>query len=592
MRDASNNIFIQDFHIRSMKILTLHCDYITFQALKKALKDAPELSASEKKAHTIKECLVVLTAVEKGDTDKELSDMLEAVKKTASEVKTNAIVLYPYAHLSSNLSAPQLALEMLQKAESALKEKFQVTRAPFGYYKEFELKCKGHPLSELSKGFGGSTGAVSSSFKHESADLTGAEIKQMLNELNSTKLDTSKLKDNDHRILGQRLDLFSFNEAAPGQPFWHHHGLIIVNELIKFLRKLLHKFNYQEISTPKLLDSRLWKVSGHWAHYKDNMFVTEYEKRDFAIKPMNCPGAMLVYKSKTRSYKDLPLRLGEFGEVHRRELSGVLAGLFRVVRFTQDDAHIFCTREQIGQEISNLLELVKIIYKDTFGFSYSFEVSTRPEKFMGEKKDWDYAESALESELKKAKVKYEIKKGEGAFYGPKIDIHIKDALNRSWQCATIQLDMQIPQRFQLSYTGEDNKEYQPIVIHRAILGSVERFIGVLLEHLNGALPLWISPRQVRVINFTDRNIKACEKLTKELKEAMPELRIDSDLRSDTVQSKVRDAELLKINYIIVIGDKEEASKTLAVRPRGGKPKFGIKLNSFIEDLRKELAQKT
>src|SRR3989344_4646127 len=565
-----------------MKILTLHCDYINFKALKKALKDALELSASEKKAYTIKECLVVLTAVEKGDSEKELNEMLEAVKKTASE-KTNSIVLYPYAHLSSNLSAPQLALEMLQKAESSLSKDFSVTRAPFGYYKSFELKCKGHPLSELSKEF-------------KSGIISGSEEKydpqKLLRELSQAKLDTSKLKENDHRILGQRLDLFSFNEAAPGQPFWHHHGLIIVNELIKFLRKLLHKFNYQEISTPKLLDSRLWKVSGHWAHYKDNMFVTEYEKRDFAIKPMNCPGAMLVYKSKTRSYKDLPLRLGEFGEVHRRELSGVLAGLFRVVRFTQDDAHIFCTREQIGQEISNLLELVKIIYKDTFGFSYSFEVSTRPEKFMGEKKDWDYAESALESELKKAKVKYEIKKGEGAFYGPKIDIHIKDSLNRSWQCATIQLDMQIPQRFQLSYTGEDNKEYQPIVIHRAILGSVERFIGVLLEHLNGALPLWISPRQVRVINFTDRNIKACEKLTKELKEAMPELRIDSDLRSDTVQSKVRDAELLKINYIIVIGDKEEASKTLAVRPRGGKPKFGIKLNSFIEDLRKELAQKT
>ena len=571
-----------------MKILTLHCDYIKFQPLKKALKSAPEIK--DKEGHEIKECLVVLTAVEKGDTDKELSEMLEAVKKTAGEVKTNSIVLYPYAHLSSNLSAPQLALEILQKAEASLTKEFKVTRAPFGYYKSFELKCKGHPLSELSKSFGGST--VSSLFKHESADLTGAEIKQMLNELNSTKLDTSKLKENDHRILGQRLDLFGFNEAAPGQPFWHHHGLIIFNELVSFLRRLLKEFNYQEISTPKLLDSRLWKVSGHWAHYKDNMFLTEYEKRDFAIKPMNCPGAMLLYKSKTRSYKDLPLRLGEFGEVHRRELSGVLAGLFRVIRFTQDDAHIFCTREQIGKEISSLLDLVKIIYKDTFGFDYSFELSTKPEKHMGENKDWDYAEKTLETELKKAKVKYELKKGEGSFYGPKIDIHIKDSLGRSWQCATIQLDMQIPQRFQLSYTGEDNKEHQPIVIHRAILGSVERFIGVLLEHLNGALPLWLSPRQVRVINFTDRNTKACEKFLKELKEAMPELRIDSDLRSDTVQSKVRDAELLKINYIIVIGDKEEASKTLAVRPRGGKPAFGIKLNSFIEDLRKELAQKT
>ena len=569
-----------------MKILTLHCDYIKFQPLKKALKDASELSASEKKSHTVKECLVVLTAVEKGDSDKELNEMLEAVKKTAGEVKTNSIVLYPYAHLSSNLSAPNLALEMLQKAEASLTKDFKVTRAPFGYYKEFELKCKGHPLSELSKTFGSQ--AVSASGKvaiNEEYDTS-----RLLNELSRSKLDTSKLKDNDHRILGQRLDLFSFNEAAPGQPFWHHHGLIIYNELVSFLRKLLSEFDYQEISTPQVMDNRLWKVSGHWAHYKDNMFITEHEKRDFGVKPMNCPGAMLTFRASPRSYKELPLRFAEFGIVHRRELSGVLAGLFRVIKFTQDDAHIFCTKEQIGKEISSLLEIVKIIYS-TFKFEYSFELSTRPEKFLGEQKDWDYAEKALETELKQAKIKYETKKGEGAFYGPKIDIHIKDSLGRSWQCATIQLDMQMPQRFQLSYTGEDNKDYQPVIIHRVILGSVERFIGVLLEHLNGALPLWLSPRQVRIINFTDRNTKACEKLLKELKEAMPELRIDSDLRNDTVQSKVRDAELLKINYTIVIGDKEEAGKTLAVRPRGGKPKFGVKLNSFIEDLRKELVQR-
>ncbi|MEK6896838.1 MAG: threonine--tRNA ligase [Nanoarchaeota archaeon] len=569
-----------------MKILTLHCDYIKFQPLKKALKDASELSASEKKSHTVKECLVVLTAVEKGDSDKELNEMLEAVKKTAGEVKTNSIVLYPYAHLSSNLSAPQLALEILQKAESMLSKDFKVTRAPFGYYKSFELRCKGHPLSELSKTFGSQ--AVSASGKvaiNEEYDTS-----RLLNELSRSKLDTSKLKDNDHRILGQRLDLFSFNEAAPGQPFWHHHGLIIYNELVSFLRKLLSEFDYQEISTPQVMDNRLWKVSGHWAHYKDNMFITEHEKRDFGVKPMNCPGAMLTFRASPRSYKELPLRFAEFGIVHRRELSGVLAGLFRVIKFTQDDAHIFCTKEQIGKEISSLLEIVKIIYS-TFKFEYSFELSTRPEKFLGEQKDWDYAEKALETELKQAKIKYETKKGEGAFYGPKIDIHIKDSLGRSWQCATIQLDMQMPQRFQLSYTGEDNKDYQPVIIHRVILGSVERFIGVLLEHLNGALPLWLSPRQVRIINFTDRNTKACEKLLKELKEAMPELRIDSDLRNDTVQSKVRDAELLKINYTIVIGDKEEAGKTLAVRPRGGKPKFGVKLNSFIEDLRKELVQR-
>lgn len=567
-----------------MKILTLHCDYIKFQALRKALKDVQELSEKDKKFHEVKECLVVLTAVEKGDSERELSEMIEAVKKTAGEVKAHNLVLYPYAHLSSNLSSPDLALKMLEEAEKKLSKDFKVTRAPFGYYKEFELKCKGHPLSELSKSFGQHYQAQTKvsiakdeTYNHES----------LLKQLSQTKLDTSKLKENDHRILGQRLDLFSFNEAAPGQPFWHHNGLIIFNELVSYLRKLLARFDYQEISTPKVLDNRLWKVSGHWEHYKNNMFIAEHEKRDFGVKPMNCPGAMLVFKSRPRSYKDLPLRLAEFGEVHRRELSGVLSGLFRVIRITQDDAHIFCTKEQIAQEISSLLKLVKIVYS-TFKFEHSFELSTRPEKFLGEKKDWDYAEHALESELKRAKVKYKINKGDGAFYGPKIDIHIKDSLARSWQCATIQLDIQMPQRFQLTYTGEDNKEHTPIVIHRVILGSLERFIGIMLEHLNGNLPLWLSPKQVRVINFTDRSLKAAEKIYKELKEAIPNLRIDTDFRNDTIQSKIRDAELTKINYIIVIGDKEEKSKSLAVRARGEKPKFGIKTNRFVEDLKKEI----
>ncbi len=570
-----------------MKILTIHCDYIKFQALKKALKDVQELSEKDKKSHEVKECLVVLTAVEQGDSDKELHEMIEAVKKTSGEVKASNIVLYPYAHLSSNLSSPALALEMLQKAESTLAKEFSVVRAPFGYYKSFELRCKGHPLSELSKSFG--------QFKqvsHNTISLSKDEVydsQSLLRQLSQTKLDTSKLKENDHRILGQRLDLFSFNEAAPGQPFWHHNGLIIYNRLVELMRKILFKFEYQEIATPFVLDNKLWKVSGHWDHYKQNMFITEYEKRDFGIKPMNCPGSMLVYRSRPRSYKELPLRLAEFGVVHRRELSGVLAGLFRVIRFTQDDAHIFCTKEQIEDEIENLLKIIKLVYKDTFGFEYHIELSTRPEKFMGEKKDWDLAEQALENALKKAKVKYKINKGDGAFYGPKVDIHIQDSLNRSWQCATIQLDMQMPQRFQLSYTGEDNKEHTPIVIHRVIFGSMERFIGVLLEHLNGNLPLWLSPRQVRVINFTDRNTKAAEKILKELKEAMPDLRIDHDFRNDTVQSKVRDAEMLKVNYVIVIGDKEEKSKTLAVRARGEKPKFGVKLDKFVDDLQKELS---
>lgn len=577
-----------------MKILTLHCDYIKFKALKKALKDTEELQTKEEVY--VKEPLVVLTAIEKGDNDKTVKELIEAVKKTSGEVKTKNIVLYPYAHLSSNLAAPATALEYLVEAEHALrKEKFNVTRAPFGYYKEFELKVKGHPLSELSKEFRGDVEKLAETPKQVSAKAAAHEetydTSKLLKEISRTKLDTSKLKDNDHRILGQRLDLFSFNEAAPGAIFWHNNGMIIYNELKEFVRSLLKKFDYKEIATPQILDNRLFKVSGHWTHYRNNMFLSEYEEKSFGVKPMNCPGAMLVYKSKTRSYKELPLRLAEFGIDHRKELSGVLAGLFRLVQFTQDDAHIFCTREQIKEEIEKLFEIIKIIYKDTFGFEYSFELSTRPEKFMGDIKDWNDAEKGLEQALKNSKAKYKIKKGDGAFYGPKIDIHIRDSLNRDWQCATIQLDMQIPKRFEIKYMDRDNEEKMPIVIHRAILGSLERFIGVLLEHLNGALPVWLSPVQVRIVSFTDRNIKAAEKLAENLRDEISSLRVDLDLEQTTVSDKIRNAEMQKIPYIVVIGDKEEESKTLAVRERGAKPKFGIKFDSFAKELKEKIEKR-
>ncbi len=503
--------------------------------------------------------------------------------------------MYPYAHLSSNLAKPDTAREYLVEAEACFKkEGFNVTRAPFGYYKEFELKCKGHPLSELSKEFGP---------MHENKEVIGVIAKEkrkedkeedtsrLLREISRSKLDTSKLKENDHRILGQKLDLFSFNESAPGSVFWHKNGLAIYNELVKFSRELHERFNYQEISTPQFVSNKVWKISGHWYHYRDNMFISDYEGNDFALKPMNCPGMMLVYKTKTRSYKEMPLRLFEFGVVHRKELSGVLAGMFRVVKFTQDDAHIFCLKEQIQGEMEKIAELIKIIYKDTFNFDYSLELSTRPEKFMGDKKDWDSAEKSLEDALKKMKIKYTIKKGDGAFYGPKIDIHIKDSLGRDWQCATIQLDMQTPQRFELEYISKENKRETPILIHRAIFGSLERFIAILLENTNGALPLWISPTQVRVMSFTDRNIKAVEETYNLLKKEIPNLRVDMDLNSTTVNDKVRDAEILRIPYMITIGDKEEEKGTLAVKERGQKPKFGIKMDDFVRELKERIGKR-
>lgn len=576
-----------------MRIITLHCDYIKFKAVKKAIKSAEELKTKDEQE--VKEPLVVLTAVEKGDNDQTVKEMIEAIKKTAADVKTKTIVLYPYSHLSSNLANPDTALEYLSEAEHTLqKGGYHVTRAPFGHYKQFELKCKGHPLAELSKEFRGG-GKELSEGKVVQENIEDYDPKQLLREISRSKLDTSKLKDNDHRILGQKLDLFSFNEAAPGSVFWHDKGWIIFNELIKMWREIHRKAGYQEISTPQILDNKVWKVSGHWRLYKENMFITDYEGRDFAVKPMNCPGAMLVYRTKTRSYKDLPLRLAEIGTLHRKELSGTLAGLFRVIKITQDDAHLFCAEDQLEDEILSVIKLFKDIL-DKFNFTYKFTLSVRSEakkdKYLGDDSLWNTAEKALGDGLKKSKLKFERVPGEAKFYGPSLDVVIKDSLEREWQCSTLQLDFNLPQRFELEYVGKDNKSHTPIVLHRVVFGSMERFIGILLEHLDGNLPLWLSPVQVRVINFTDRNIKAAEKIVKGFQREIPYLRMDSDFRNATVSEKIRDAEIQRISYIIVIGDKEEKGKTLAVRKRGSKPKFGVKFDSFVKEIQGKIEKRS
>lgn len=574
-----------------MKILSLHCDYIKFKPLKKAIREPKELSEEEKKGQEVKEVLVILTAVEKQDeSNKEIiKQYTDNIKDIAKQVKAENIVLYPYAHLSPNLSNPQFAVSVLEDAEKDLKkDKFKVSRAPFGYYKEFELKCKGHPLSELSRSIGNKE-VIEQVVKITKTDET-YDHKQLLKQISRSKLDTSKLKENDHRILGQKLDLFSFNEVAPGMVFLHNNGLIIYNELIKFWRDEHVKSGYEEISTPQVLDKKLWQISGHWEKYKDNIFLTGYEGREFAVKPMNCPGGILVYKSKPRSYKEFPIRMAELGIVHRQELSGVLAGLFRVIKFTQDDAHLYCMEDQLEQEIIGIIKLIDKFYTK-FGFDYRVELSTRPEKRIGDEKLWDKAEQVLESVLKKEKMKFKVNKGDGAFYGPKIDFHITDSLGRTWQCATIQLDFAMPERFDLEYTGRNNEHQRPVMLHRTVYGSLERFIGVLLEHLNGNLPTWLSPLQCRVISFTDRNQKTAEKILAELKEAG--IRADADFSSTTVNEKVRNSELMKVPYLITIGDKEEEKKTIAVKKRGEKekPKFGVKLEEFIKNLKEEIEQR-
>lgn len=568
-----------------MKILAIHSDYLNFEPKKKAIKSAEDVEKMEVK---VKECLVVFTAVEKTDQKNEteaVDNYIKEIGDIAKQVKANKIVLYPYAHLSSNLSNPEFAVNVLKNAENKLKKNYDITRAPFGWYKSFEIKCKGHPLSELSREIG-----VKKAKPGRNID-DGEEkydVKQLLKQISKARLDTSRLKENDHRILGKRLDLFSFNDVAPGMVFWHDKGLIIYNELVDFWRKEHRKAGYQEISTPSILDKKLWLISGHWEKYKESIFLTEYEDREFAVKPMNCPGGLLVYNSSPKSYKDLPLRVGEMGIVHRQELSGVLAGLFRVIKFTQDDAHIFCTEPQLKKEIVSILELIDKFYK-IFNLSYHVELSTRPEKRIGADKIWDKAEIILESVLKTKKIKFKINKGDGAFYGPKIDFHIKDSLGRTWQCATIQLDFAMPERFELEYTDKNGKNARPVMLHRVIYGAVERFIGVLLEHLNGNLPLWLSPIQVRVLTLTDRNIKTAENVVETLRRAG--IRADIDYKDETMGKKVREAQLQKINYIVTIGDKEEENKTIAIRSREGKVKFGVKIEEFIVSLLEEINNK-
>ncbi|PIN84813.1 MAG: threonine--tRNA ligase [Candidatus Diapherotrites archaeon CG11_big_fil_rev_8_21_14_0_20_37_9] len=392
----------------------------------------------------------------------------------------------------------------------------------------------------------------------------------------------------NHLKLGKELDLFSMQGEAPGTIFFHSKGTIIWNELEAFAREEQRKRNYKEVKTPIILKKELWLKSGHWDHYKENMYFTTIDDEEYAVKPMNCPGHILVYANTRHSYRDLPIRMSEFGMVHRHELSGVLNGMFRVRKFTQDDTHIFCTPEQIEHEIKELLEMIQQYYS-TFGFDYKIELSTRPEKAMGAKEIWDKAEYALKTALNHSGKKYRINEGDGAFYGPKIDFHIKDSLGRTWQLGTIQLDFQMPEKFEISYIDKNDKESRPVMIHRAIFGSLERFIGILIEHYAGAFPLWLAPVQVKVISVSEKYNKYADKINKEL--MLAGIRSEADERPETVSFKIREAQLEKIPYIINLGEKEETAETIAVRNRQGKVEFGIKTADFLEKIRKEIAER-
>lgn len=561
-----------------MKTLNLHCDYIKFKALKKALKSIEEIAPNQKLEGELQECLVVMTAIEKNDSIKLVPKLVESIKKIAKDVKTKNIILYPYAHLSSNLGRPSTAIKILNETTKQLKN-FKVIQAPFGYYKTFELKVKGHPLSELSREF-----IIEGDEEEE--ELSEEERSRILHQLQKSKLDTTKIKENDHRIIGGKMDLWSFNSSAPGMVFWHAKGLHLKNKLIEYWRELHRANGYFEISTPQILDKKLWEVSGHWSKFKENMFLTKYENRELAIKPMNCPGGMLVYKTSPKSYKDLPLRIGELGEVHRIELSGVIGGLMRVIQFVQDDAHIFCTEESLEDEITKIINLIEETFS-TFNMEIDHvELSTRPEKRIGSEKVWDMSETVLEKVLKSTKMKYVTNGGDGAFYGPKIDFHIKDSLGRTWQCSTIQLDMALPERFELEYTAKDGSTKQPIMLHRVIYGSLERFLGIYTEHVNGNFPLWISPNQIKVMTLNDDVKDYAKKIYQKLFNAGFETELND--KNESMGKKVREAQIQRFNYLVTVGEKEKSENKIAVRARNSKKIVTMDLDKFIIKLKKEI----
>ena len=410
------------------------------------------------------------------------------------------------------------------------------------------------------------------------AFATPDELKNYIKRIEEAKL-------RDHRKLGKDLDLFSLHEEGPGFPFFHPKGLAIINTLIDFWRKEHLKRGYVEIKTPQILDRDLWMRSGHWDHYRDNMYFTEIDEKPYAIKPMNCPGSILVYKTQLRSYRDLPMRLAELGIVHRHERSGVLHGLMRVRCFTQDDAHTYIEHSQIKDEVTRIMDLDKYVYNDVFGFKYTVELSTRPEDSMGTDEQWESAENALREALESTNTPYTVNPGDGAFYGPKIDFHLEDCIGRTWQCGTIQLDFQMPGRFGVTYIGEDGAEHTPVMLHRVVFGSVERFLGILIEHYAGAFPFWLAPVQIKIIPVSDKHVDYAKELQQKFFNA--NLKTEIDFRDEKLGRKIRDAQLQKIPYMLVIGDKELENNSVAVRERSKGDLGSMSFDDFMNLLKQE-----
>ena len=466
--------------------------------------------------------------------------------------------------------------------------------AVISFYKQgdFTDLCAGPHLDSTGRVKGNAIKLTACNGSYWRGDASGKALQRVYGtcfmkkeELDQYLQRIEEAKKRDHRKIGKELGLFMLTDEGPGFPFFLPKGMVLRNTLIDYWREIHKKYGYVEVSTPMILNRQLWERSGHWDHYKNNMYTTKIDDEDFAIKPMNCPGGMLVYASEPHSYRDLPLRCGELGLVHRHELSGALHGLFRVRCFTQDDAHIFMTREQMKGEIKNVVRLFDEVYS-TFGLNYEIELSTMPEDHIGTQAEWEENQNILKDAITDMGKSYVINEGDGAFYGPKLDFHIEDCLGRTWQCGTIQLDSQLPERFQLEYTGADGEKHRPIMIHRVVFGSIERFIGVITEHFAGAFPVWLSPVQARVMPITDRAADYAKQIAQRLDQEG--VRVDTDLRNEKIGYKIREAQMQKLPYMLVVGDKEAEAGTVSVRTRGGVDLGAMPVDDFIAKIKEEI----
>jgi threonyl-tRNA synthetase len=561
-----------------MKILQMDVDNITYEPIR------PEASVYDdvkKERISVDDTLVIFVCVEKGDTpdmaDKAMIDTEEYMQKLARK----RLVIYPFAHLSNMLADVDESRKIIDHMLKQVPKDIDVKKAPFGWNKKLILDIKAHPLAEQSRSY---------SLNGDDQKVYKKAKPISVNTSLVRKSSWAGLPEEDHRTIGEKLDLYSFQEVSPAMVYWHPNGHVLYRELIALMRQLELKYGYLETSTPVVVNFALWQVSGHLEHYKDNMFSFDTDSGSFGLKPMNCPSTMLIYKSKKWSYRELPFRTATFDKIYRRELSGVVSGLFRVQELTQDDGHIFATEDQVGKEMESLLRMVKETY-DTFGMKFTAKLSTMPDSHLGDENLWKKAISVLEEALQKSGMKYEVKDKEGAFYGPKIDFDVIDSIGRSWQCATIQLDYQLPSRFNLEYTAEDGKSKMPIVIHRAILGSIERFSAVMVEHYQGRFPTWLAPIQVRVVSISQQVNDYSERVFLQMKEHG--IRAELDIGDKTLEHKIRDAATMRIPYTIIIGKKEQENSMITVRSRSGKKQQpSVAIEEFIEKIKKEISERS